>query len=154
MLPLALTAALAVSGPDLIDWAKATDDMRFALLKPVMAEKEVRRLFAGKEQRTQACGFSMTADGKGRNYSGAGYRYKLTGRDEVVGMTFDFLGPVWGEEPKPAPEELPPYGQWGPGGWAQPKAKVIPGELVGFSTEGVRYKRTKEGLFEAQPAKK
>jgi hypothetical protein len=147
MLPLALTAALATSGPDLIDWAKATDDMRFALLKPVMTEKEVRRLFAGKEMSHQGCGYAKTETGEVVGASSSIYHYSLTGRKEEGCISFHHM------YPNAAPAEADPE-VWR--GWNGQPAKPQPrrGILFAFRADEVMYKRTKDGLFEAQPAKK
>lgn len=126
MLPVALAAALAVTVSDGLDWSKASDDLRFASLKPVMTLDEALRLTVGKEMFAQGCGTAKTETGEIVSACVDDYSYRLTGRKDVVGFCF--------------------YLHSGP----NPPKKGI---LVAFHADEVLYKRNKEGLFVAQPKK-
>ena len=129
MLPVALAAALTATVSDGFDWSKASDDLRFASLKPVMTLAEAERLRAGRAPEMIGCGVARSEHGHKVGAYTNGYTLKPTGHNDGVAVTFRSHGP-------------------------DGKVAGSVGRVVGFWVNGVAYKRNKEGLFVAQPAKK
>lgn len=117
--------------------------MRFALLKPVMTETEVRRLFAGKEMSHQGCGYAKAETSEVVGASSSIYRYSLTGRNEEVCISFHHMYPN-AAPASPEPEV------WHPWNGQPPKPQPRRGILFAFRADEVVYKRNKDGLFEVQ----
>jgi len=136
-----------------IDWSKATDDQRFALLKPVMTYEEVERLWIGKKQDVQACG--QAKDDNGNligSYDGI-FWYKISGRTQGVTMSFT-VQDVYRDPNKPRTDT---WGAgWGGGRFDLPPSppKRVKPNLVFFRADGVIYRRNKDGLYVAEPTKK
>lgn len=152
MLPIAVTAALAATGPDLIDWSKATDDMRFALLKPVMTATEVERLKIGKTEFAQGCGQAKDDRGRFAPACVTSYSYTLTGRAKPVGIQFTIHGEFESPEDieRRVQTQVADRGRWQPPAPpAQSKWK-----LVSFRADGVLYRLNKDGLYVTESGKK
>ena len=148
-------ASLFVSGPEWIDWTRATDDMRWALLKPVMSRADVDRLRVGKEDFAEGCGQAKDEAGNLVGAYIAHFSYKLSGRTEPVTISFTvrdvcIMGPML-DELRPSAWSV------GFGGttYAPPPApKRLPPNLVAFRADEVLYLRDKDGRYVAQPKKK
>lgn len=126
MLPLAVVTTFAVAVSDGIDWSKASDDLRFASLKPVMTEGEVRRLRLGKKADLIGCGGDMDKEGNTVVCCDLGYSFKLKGRKVPLTISFVQIH--------------------------QPK--VMPWALVSFKIEGgATYRPNSIGQYVAVPTK-
>lgn len=148
MLAFAIAASFTTL-PDAIDWSKASDNLRFASLKPVMTEAEVQRLRVGKQSDFIGCGSGTVKDGNTLSGCDLGYVFKLTGRKEPLCIHFDLIGQ--------AVKELQPADPWASSwsGWGQdrsPPPKPVLWTLVSFEVEaGATYKRNEDGLYVAEP---
>jgi hypothetical protein len=124
MIPLALAASLTVA-VETLDWSKASDDLRFGLLKPVMTLEEAERLRAGLASRLIGCGIGRSIHGNMVGFYTDSYTLKPTGHKNDVWVTFEWHGP-------------------------DSKVAGSTSMVVGLRIDGVRYKRNKEGLYVAQ----
>ena len=145
MLAFALATALTTL-PDSIIWAKASDNLRFASLKPVMTEAEVERLKVGKKSDVIGCGSGTDKDGNTFSGCSLGYDYQLAGYKEPLSISFDLIGvSVQKKE-----SDNPPY-RWGVDP-PPPPPKTVIWTLVSFRVQGgATYRRNKDGLYVAEP---
>lgn len=152
MLPVAVAATFAVSMSDAFDWTKASDDLRFALLKPVMKYEEVIRLKVGKKLNAIGCGTAKDENGNLVSSCEWTYWYRQKSRDRTMGISF-FVHDVYRDPNTPRTDTWAAASAGGHDPRTLKPKQVNP-NIVAFRVDDVLYRRNKDGLFVAQSGKK